>query len=438
MLRKYIHFLVFLLMISGIAASLVTQPKTIIIKNTVDLRGGPGSYYPLLLRLLPGAEVAEIDQRQQWLKVKIEGEIGWIPRRSAYIEDDQNKISTDHDGVMPNARNAFNELAGGDTDSFDDPYASPAQVAAAVKGFAKDFAFQRTNSQNEQLLNNFDSFVNPTAYRQFRSLRLKNWSWQMAQSRYKLTESKVPGLNPQREQIGWGIANVIAQDGLVENVALQQYLTHVAIIIAENSHSYETPVQVFVLDSEEISGYASPNGIIFISKGLLQLMDSETEFAFFVAHELTHVVFNHGMKEAKKRKEKIKAEQRFEELNKELKDREQKYADTEAELTRLANELYEYTISDRLNEYEYEADYWATVYAYRAGYNPEGGLNLLRKIHDLQGDYENRIGLAKWQDNSLRNRIININNQIDELNIPQNFGHDFQSTFRQKLRLLKE
>lgn len=436
MFRKYIRFLLFLLLITGIAATLVTQPETITIKNTVDMRNGPGSYYPLLLRLQSGAEVAEIERSQQWLKIKTEGETGWIPKRSAYLEEDGNETSPDHDEVMPDAEDAFDELAGDEAEASDSPYASAAQVAAAVKGFAKDFTAQKINSQEAPLLNDFNNFVDLAEYRQFRNVRLQNWSWQIAQSRFELDGKKASALDPKREQMGWGIANVIAQDGLIKNKPLQQYLTHIALIVAENSHSYETPVQVYILDSEEISGYAAPNGAIFVSKGVLQLMDSETEFAFFVAHELTHVVLNHGIKETERRREKITAEQRFEELDRELGDREQKYEDTEEDLTQLANELYEYTIKDRLKEYEYEADYWATIYAYRAGYNPSGGLDLLQKIYGRQGDFENRIGLAKWQGNSLRNRIIKIDNQIDELGITQNFGHNFQSTFQREVSRL--
>ncbi len=436
MLRNYIQFLLFLLLITGIAASLVTQPETITIKNSVDMRNGPGSYYPLILRLQQGAEVSTIERQQQWLKVKIENETGWIPQRSAYTEEDHNKTSPDHDEVTPNARDAFDELAGGDADSSDNPYASPAQIAAAVKGFAKDFTSQKTTTQSTDLLNDFNNFVDPAAYRQFRNVRLQNWSWQEAQSRYKLEGNKASALDPKREQMGWGIANVIAQDGLVDNKPLQQYLTHIALVIAENSHSYETPVQVYILDSEEITGYAAPNGAIFVSKGILQLIKSEAEFAFFVAHELAHVVLSHGAKETERRKEKITAEQRFEELDRELGDREQKYDDTEEDLTQLANELYEYAIRDRLKEYEYEADYWATIYAYRAGYNPEGGLSLLQKIYDKQGDFENRIGLAKWRGTSLRNRVIKIDNQIDDLDIPQDFGHNFQTTFQRAVSRL--
>lgn len=309
MAHKYILFSLLILFITGIAA-FIEKAETLTVKNTVDMRNGPGSYYELILRLNSGAEIYEIDKQQQWLKVKAQQKEGWIPQRAAYIEKDKNRTSPDQGEITPDVQAAFDELGGKDTTK-EDPYASPAQVAAAVKGFATDFTSSKTGEKKNVILDDFNEFFEPAEYREFRSFRLQHWNWQKAQSRFEINPDEVSALNPQQEQAGWGIANVIAQQGLVENHELQQYLTHIALVLAENSHRYETPVRVYVLDTNEISGYASPNGMIFVSKGALQFMQSETEFAFFVAHELAHIVHNHGIKESNRRKTKIEADKTF-------------------------------------------------------------------------------------------------------------------------------
>lgn len=436
MARKYLIFSLLILFVSGIAA-FVKQAYNLTVKNTVDMRSGPGSYYELILRLNSGAEVTELDKQQQWLKVKAEQKKGWIPERAAYVEKTNKKTSPDQDEVVSEAQTAFEEL-GGNTDSTqqEDAYASPAQVAAAVKGFATDFTSRKTGDKESTLLNDFEDFFKPTAYQQFRKTRLQNWSWQLAQQRFEINPDEVPEINPLQERAGWGIANVIAQQGLVNNRELQQYLTHIALILTENSHRYETPIRVYVLDTNEITGYASPNGTIFVSKGALQLMQSETEFAFFAAHEIAHVVQNHGIKESERRKTRIKADQRFQELDQELGNGKAKYNETEQNLTELANEMYEYTIKDRLEEYEFSADYWGIIYMYRAGYHPKGALELLRRIRSNKGDFQDRIGNAKWKGTSLRDRIIRINSKIDDFDLPQNFGHEYRSTYQQKIGLL--
>ncbi|MDZ7659578.1 M48 family metalloprotease [Fodinibius sp.] len=435
MARKYILFSLLILFITGIAA-FVEKTENLTVKNTVDMRNGPGSYYKLILRLNAGAKIAKIDKQQQWLKVKAHKKEGWIPERATYVETNKKQMSPDQDEVTSEAQTAFDQLESKKDSTKQDPYASPAQVAAAVKGFATDFTSSKTGKKESAILDDFNNFVDPDEYREFRNFRLQHWNWQKAQDRFEIDPDKVPELNPLEERAGWGIANVIAQQGLVKNKELQQYLTHIALVLAENSHRYETPARVYILDTSEITGYASPNGIIFVSKGALQIMRSETEFAFFVGHELAHIVHNHGIKESNKRETKIKAEEGFEELDQELGNRKAKYEETEENLTQLANEMYEYTIKDRLEEYEFSADYWGIIYMYRAGYNPAGALNLLKRIRSNQGDFKDRIGHAKWKGASLRDRIIRINSQTEDFNLPQNFGHDYQSTFQQKVSTL--
>ncbi|NIT59885.1 MAG: SH3 domain-containing protein, partial [Aliifodinibius sp.] len=137
MARRYILFSLLVLFITGITA-FVKQTETLTIKNTVDMRNGPGSYYELILRLNPGTEVSEIDKKQQWLKIQTNKKEGWIPERAAYVDRDKKQTTPDQEEISQEAQAAFEEL--GEQDSTkEDPYASPAQVAAAVKGFATDF-----------------------------------------------------------------------------------------------------------------------------------------------------------------------------------------------------------------------------------------------------------------------------------------------------------
>ena len=307
-----------------------------------------------------------------------------------------------------------------------------------MDGAFKDFTSQKIKSQKTSLLQNFDGFINPPEYKQFRNQRLQNWSWQKAQSRFPIEPDNTPAFDPIQEQVGWGIANVIAQQGLINKPELQRYLTHIALVVAENSHRYETPLQVYILDNSSIPGYASPNGAIFVSKGMLQLMKNEAEFAFFVAHELSHIVHNHGIKETNKRETKIEAQQAFENLEDQVDKRDKKYKMAETELTKWANQMYEYTIQDRLKEYEFEADHWAIVYTYRAGYNPAAGLDLLQRIYSERGDFEQRIGQAKWKGASLQKRILKIRDQLNELNIRQGFGQSYEQTFHNYLEKLEE
>ena len=50
-----------------------------------------------------------------------------------------------------------------------------------------------------------------------------------------------------------------------------------------------------ILDSDEINAFATPSGLIFISRGLLRLTRSEDDLAAILAHEIGHVQHRHGL-----------------------------------------------------------------------------------------------------------------------------------------------
>jgi predicted Zn-dependent protease len=55
-----------------------------------------------------------------------------------------------------------------------------------------------------------------------------------------------------------------------------------------------------ILDSQEINAFAAPGGLIFVTRGLLACADSEDTVAAILAHEISHVVKQHGLQAIKK------------------------------------------------------------------------------------------------------------------------------------------
>jgi predicted Zn-dependent protease len=54
-----------------------------------------------------------------------------------------------------------------------------------------------------------------------------------------------------------------------------------------------------ILDSGQINAFAAPGGLIFVSSGLLACADGEDTAASILAHEIGHVVRQHGLKAIK-------------------------------------------------------------------------------------------------------------------------------------------
>lgn len=55
-----------------------------------------------------------------------------------------------------------------------------------------------------------------------------------------------------------------------------------------------------ILDSGEINAFATPSGLVFVTRGLLKLSTSEDSVAAILAHEIGHIVKRHGIKSIEK------------------------------------------------------------------------------------------------------------------------------------------
>ncbi|HMN95418.1 MAG TPA: M48 family metalloprotease [Phycisphaerales bacterium] len=77
-------------------------------------------------------------------------------------------------------------------------------------------------------------------------------------------------------------------DGYVAEVGLRM------AALVEDPEKQSLPWEFVVLDSEIINAFALPGGKIFVSRGLLQQMESEAELAAVLGHEIGHVTAEHA------------------------------------------------------------------------------------------------------------------------------------------------
>jgi predicted Zn-dependent protease len=94
-----------------------------------------------------------------------------------------------------------------------------------------------------------------------------------------------------------GAAEVTATLGLVDDAALQQYVERVGLAIARRSERPELPWSFRVVDDPVPNAFALPGGPIFITRGLLALMQNEAELASVLGHEIAHVTARHSVRQ---------------------------------------------------------------------------------------------------------------------------------------------
>jgi len=139
-----------------------------------------------------------------------------------------------------------------------------------------------------------------------------------------------------------------------------------------------------VLDTDEINAFACPGGVIFITRGMLDLAQSEDELAAVLAHEIGHVTQKHGLKAI--------SNARWTEVATTLgMETAKQYSG--AELGSLVN-LFEGTVDDVFQtlvvkgygrDDEFEADAMAIRSLQASGYDPAELLRLLKTLHSVEG-----------------------------------------------------
>jgi predicted Zn-dependent protease len=105
----------------------------------------------------------------------------------------------------------------------------------------------------------------------------------------------------QEVQIGKEAAQEAAQQmGLVNDPTLQQYVSNIGMELAKHSERPDLPWQFHVIDDPTPNAFALPGGPVFVTRGLVTLMNSEAELATVVGHEIGHVTARHSVNQMSK------------------------------------------------------------------------------------------------------------------------------------------
>jgi predicted Zn-dependent protease len=99
------------------------------------------------------------------------------------------------------------------------------------------------------------------------------------------------------QQLGDDEAKKIEQQiGLLREPALAGYVRAVGEKLAAVSERPAGPWQFEVVDQREPNAFALPGGHVYVTRGLLSLVNSEDELAGVLGHEIAHVTASHSTK----------------------------------------------------------------------------------------------------------------------------------------------
>jgi len=181
---------------------------------------------------------------------------------------------------------------------------------------------------------------------------------------------------PKEIEIGGGVAsNLLGAAPLVKNAAVQKYVNDVGRWLALQTERPDLPWQFAVLDDDDVNAFAAPGGYVFITKGLLMHMKSESELAGVLAHEISHVLRKHHLNAIRKHART--------DLMVEFGSEVAKQKGASQSLIKLANAGTQLYARGLDKEDEFEADRMGVVIAARAGYDPYGLPAVLQTLQSL-------------------------------------------------------
>ena len=117
---------------------------------------------------------------------------------------------------------------------------------------------------------------------------------------FPFTVKSVPFVSLETE-IAMGKAadvSIIKQIGLYQDKTLQLYVNDIGQnLVSKLSDKIFSNYFFRVMDSPEINAFALPGGYVYVTRGLLAMVNNEAELAGVIGHEIGHIIFHHGAKQ---------------------------------------------------------------------------------------------------------------------------------------------
>jgi len=179
-------------------------------------------------------------------------------------------------------------------------------------------------------------------------------------------------------------SKIVGKLGIYRDVELQAYINKVGQRVAAESSREEIEYTFTVLNDDMINAFALPGGFIYVTRGMLMHMNSESQLAAVLGHEIAHVTEKHALRrEARGKGISI--------LNTIL-----AAVSGQPALYQLGNMFGGVLLSGYSREFELEADEVGAKYMAMAGYSPAAMLDTIEilkskdRIEIEQARLENR------------------------------------------------
>jgi hypothetical protein len=349
-----------------ISIMILTAKDIEVKRDNTALRKGPASYYEILMKIPSRTYVKEIKALEGWIQVNYKSTPGYISSSAT----EEKKLKNDpFSGVTVKPGNIK---------------ATDHTVSAGVKGFARQFGTYQEFIPDPDFLESATQYLmDPQSFAVFESRTYTGYDRRKYINAYTLPVNDLPDyFTEAQEGFGLALAALISSSGLYNDSGLNNWVRNIGQVLVNAGYPSDITYRFFILDIDAPNAYACPGGFIFITRGMLDIIQSDAELAFILAHEVAHVCRFHGLMEMKERENQIGAESVFAELDEELPDAfDEEAKKTEAEMEAEITDIFSQLINGRLQKYEQEADKLGLIFMARAGFDPKAAKTILTRIN---------------------------------------------------------
>lgn len=212
--------------------------------------------------------------------------------------------------------------------------------------------------------------------------------------------------------------SVEKQFTVVEDEAMQARVQEIGQRIASVCDRKDIFYHFTVIDDEKkekpiVNAFALPGGYVYLFKDLCDEVQSDDELAGIIAHEVAHIVARHGVK-------KMQASLGYNILVLLA----HRVEDNPANVGRAYSAIHSLMLSYS-REDEAVADNFSVKYVKKAGFNPEGVINFLTRLLEIQKERPERRFFGSMSHPYLSVRLANVKKEVygkmdfvDYINIP--------------------
>ncbi len=170
-------------------------------------------------------------------------------------------------------------------------------------------------------------------------------------------------------------AQIRAEKKIFSDRVVSDYVNRTGQRIARLSDRPDIPYQFTVIEDKTPNAFAVPGGYVYVHTGLLRVLDNQAQLAGVLAHEISHIVARHSVKQLQ------------EGLGLQILTTLVFGGSSSATQTAV-NVGLALVMRGYSRDAEAEADAFGTLYMARAGFNPEGMAQVMDKLATLSGSGE--------------------------------------------------